>query len=278
MNDPIKKIEFEAKKRSHRFSDRAWQQWLNQGGLQLARDLQQTSWKPIEKEQVFEGALKLAAEAVSCGYLPYRPEQTPQSWFEWIWYEVLATRLPRLTPVAALEELATLFNFSESLELGQVWRKKLFFLFRQQLTPERSLQDFITHIDQQLSPNSLTPLSENTRQWQIRHMSLSAFSPYALPAAPHFIAPRIVGVHARETENLFLYLLTPEPLPLGLGGRQLLEDLPKPPLLTRETLAFREQHRLGELQHEISNPWFWVGVPSLSQRIYFAWSPEKGTR
>lgn len=276
--DPIEEIARQAERSSYRFSRRAFDQWLDHAGRPLAEAFQAAPWPDEAKRALFDSALRLAAEAVSCGYLAYRPDgiTTEEGWFNWTFGTLLGARLPRLSPVEAAAELAQLWNLAEGLELGPAWLRTLFELVRARLVEVPSVTTFLREIDEGLSPAGLLPLGSDPRTWRVRALRVAEGPLYARPGRAYLLAPRVVAVEERVSGGLSLFLLRPDPLPLGLAPRALVEAaLPvdsQAVAVEGSALArLLERERVGELDGLLHTEHFWVASGAISERVWFAW-------
>lgn len=267
--DALGRVEARARQRFHRFSPRAWNAFVDRGARPLAHALAAApGWTPREREAVLDAALWLGAEAVGLGYLHALDEAT--GWFHHAFGPLLAERVPRRSARAALEELAALWNLSESLELGAPWLRQLFLHFRHQLPAEREVADFVRHLDTALGADGLLPLGEDPRSWTTAWLPASPLPGDVLPGRAVFVAPRVVAVEHRGLAQASYFLLQPSPLPLGLG--------PLPPLPPgggaaegAAKLPWVRSRRTGALYAQCASPHAWVCTPELSQRVLFAW-------
>jgi hypothetical protein len=272
MSEPLpQRIAEEARKRSVRFSDRAWNAWLDQGGLRVAEALHPLSWSAQEKDAVIEATLRLTAEAVSCGYLSFGESTNSSPWFPWAWNLLLPTRLARSTPQEAISELSTLWNLSEKLEIGPPWLRRLFELSRSDLRSEETLNAFLSRIETRLQTAGLPALPARSDRWRSGWVDADVTRPYALPESVTWIAPRIAAIATQGSEGVTLVLLTPTPVVLGSGPRSLLSTATASDASEATDPAYLHRERIGTLRTSARNEWFWAGIPEYTRRVFFAW-------
>jgi hypothetical protein len=262
-------VEARARQRFHRFSPRAWNAWVDGAARPLAQALSQApGWTSEQREAVLESAVWLGAEAVGLGYLHVSEEAT--GWFHHAFGALLAERVPRREPRAALEDLAALWNLSESLERAAPWLRQLFLHFRFQLLAERSVADFVRHLDGVLGADGLLPLGDEPSAWTSAWLPASPLPGDALPGAAVFVAPRVVAVEHRGRSQASFFLLQPSPLPLGVGPAPTL-PFPRSEAPPPERWPWLRAQRTGALYAECASQHAWVVSPELSQRVLFAW-------
>ncbi len=268
-SDALGRVEARARQRFHRFNPRAWSAWVDRAARPLAHALVAApGWTDGEREAVLEAALWLGAEAVGLGHL--HTADVPSGWFSHAFGPLLAERAARRSARAAVEDLAALWNLSESLECGAPWLRQLFLHHRHQLLAEHDVATFVRQLDSALRADGLLPLGEDPSRWSSAWLPASPLPGEVLPGRPVFVAPRVVAVEHRGLDQASYFLLQPTPLPLGLG------PLPPPPpphrVVTGEAkLQWLRASRTGTLYAECSAPHAWVGSPELSQRVLFAW-------
>jgi len=269
---PLEEVEGRARRRFHRFSTRAWQRWVELGARPLAEGLSRASgWTDAERESLLSAAAGLGAEAVGLGYLPVPLPGTEEGWTWRALGTLLAARLPLRSPREALEELAALWNLTEALETGPPWIRNLVSHFAHRLAPDRSLPSFIREVDAAVGDAGLVPLGEDPSAWTGAWAPLEPPPSALLPGKAAFLAPRIVAVERRGTGQASYFWLKPEPVLLGAGpwdGRGL-PQAPFPRLRGHD--GWLHSQRAGSLHAEARTAHAWVGAPTLSQRVLFAW-------
>ena len=272
MSGPLGEVEAAARRRFHRFSARAWQQWLDRGARPLAEALARApGWTDAEREALLAAAAGLGAEAVGLGYLHVSAPGTRDSWTWHALGPLLAERIPRRPPREALEELATLWNLAEALERGAPWIRHLVLHFAPRLKAELPLASFIRSVDEALGEGGLVPLGDNPGLWRHAWIPVEPPPSDALPGQVAFLAPRVVEVGLRGTGQATFVLLRPEPLVLGHGpwvgppGGKGHAHRPASPA------AWLSERRTGPLLCEAATEHAWVAVPRLSQRALFTW-------
>ncbi len=268
-SDVLGRVEARARQRFHRFNPRAWSAWVDRGARPLARALVEApGWSLGDAEAVLEAALGLGAEAVGLGYL--HASDGASGWFTHAFGPLLAERIPRRPARAALEDLAALWNLSESLERAAPWLRQLFLHFRHQLVADRDVTDFVRGLESALGDAGLVELGDDASRWTTAWFPCAPLPSHVLPGRVAFLAPRVVAVEHRGENQASFFLLQPAPLPLGTGPLPAFAP-PGAGAGFRGKPGLLEHCRAGDLFSDALSPHAWVGSPNLSQRVLFAW-------
>jgi hypothetical protein len=264
MNE-LGRIEDDAATRYVSWDHALWTEVVDGPGRILADGLLRTGQDAELSRKTLESWLRLAAEAMGCGYLvPARAGA--QTVMTRLWTSLLPSKLPNVAPERRADVLADCWNLGENLEASPAWLRRIFLHEIDRLEDPGNMAAFVTGVAARIyeAPAALT----GPRRVQL--VDLAREDRRFLPGEVQLVAARVACVtdRLRPELSIGIWLLDP-PVVLGPMPR------PEPTPYTAWAWGGLHDPRISRVHREASSKGFALATLETSQHLVVV-RPEAG--